>query len=101
VQAEDLDHESMGMTPCHPASAPAAVAEFGDLTQIVTANLAAKYHDPLTAGVASVLALWAVAGLAIVGGCSLLRVVPITLITRIAAVVMVVLAALSLYEAFK
>ena len=26
------------------------VAEFGDLTQIVTANLAAKYHDPLSVG---------------------------------------------------
>ncbi|HEY6421636.1 MAG TPA: TMEM165/GDT1 family protein, partial [Pseudonocardiaceae bacterium] len=36
------------------------VAEFGDLTQIVTANLAAKYHDPLTVGVGAVLGLWAV-----------------------------------------
>jgi putative Ca2+/H+ antiporter (TMEM165/GDT1 family) len=77
------------------------VAEFGDLTQIVTANLAAKYHDPLTVGVASAMALWAVAALAIVGGRSLLRVVPITLISRIAAVVMVVLAVLSFAEAFK
>jgi len=75
------------------------VAEFGDLTQIVTANLAAKYHDPLSVGLGAVLALWAVAGLAIVGGRSLLRVVPITVITRIAAVIMLVLAGFSLVEA--
>ncbi len=75
------------------------VAEFGDLTQIVTANLAAKYDDPLTVGVASVLALWAVAGLAIVGGRSLLRVVPMTLVSRIAAAIMAVLAVFTLYTA--
>jgi Ca2+/H+ antiporter, TMEM165/GDT1 family len=35
------------------------VAEFGDLTQIVIANLAARYHDPLSVGIGSLLALWA------------------------------------------
>ena len=43
------------------------VAEFGDLTQLVTANLAARYHDPLTVGLGAVLGLWAVAGLATKG----------------------------------
>ena len=38
-------------------------AEFGDLTQILTANLAAKYHDPHSAGIGAVLALWAAVGL--------------------------------------
>jgi putative Ca2+/H+ antiporter (TMEM165/GDT1 family) len=75
------------------------VAEFGDLTQILTANLAAKYHDPFSVGLGAVLGLWAVAGLAIVGGRSLLRVVPLTLITRIAAVIMLVLAGISLFNA--
>jgi Ca2+/H+ antiporter, TMEM165/GDT1 family len=75
------------------------VAEFGDLTQIVTANLAARYHDPLSVGVGAVLGLWAVAALAIVGGRSLLKVIPITWITRAAATVMAVLAAISLASA--
>ncbi|MFH8367509.1 TMEM165/GDT1 family protein [Streptomyces sp. NPDC018031] len=75
------------------------VAEFGDLTQIMTANLAARYDDPLSVGVGAVLALWAVAGLGIVGGRTLMRYVPLKLITKIAAVVMLVLAGLSLYEA--
>jgi putative Ca2+/H+ antiporter (TMEM165/GDT1 family) len=72
-----------------------AVAEFGDLTQILTANLAAKYHDPLTVGVGAVLALWAVGGLAIVGGKGLLKVIPLSLITKLAALVMAGLAAYS------
>ncbi|HEX6526845.1 MAG TPA: TMEM165/GDT1 family protein [Streptosporangiaceae bacterium] len=41
------------------------VAEFGDLTQIATATLAARYHDPVWVGVGAVLGLWAVAALAI------------------------------------
>ncbi|MCD9141930.1 TMEM165/GDT1 family protein [Streptomyces albireticuli] len=75
------------------------VAEFGDLTQIMTANLAARYDDPVSVGVGAVLALWAVAGLGILGGRTLMKYVPLALITRIAAVVMLALAGFSLYEA--
>ncbi len=75
------------------------VAEFGDITQIMTANLAAGYDEPLSVGVGAVLALWAVAGLGIVGGRTLLRWVPLRLISTVAAGVMLVLAAFSLYEA--
>jgi putative Ca2+/H+ antiporter (TMEM165/GDT1 family) len=75
------------------------VAEFGDLTQLVTANLSARYHDPLTVGTGAVLGLWAVGGLAIVGGRQLLRLVPFNWITRIAAGVMAGLAAASLLAA--
>lgn len=78
-----------------------AVAEFGDLTQIVTANLAARYDDPLTVGIAAVLALWAVGGLAIAGGKNLLRVIPLRALTRIAAVIMLILAAISLISAIR
>ncbi|MDF9812912.1 TMEM165/GDT1 family protein [Streptomyces sp. SPB162] len=75
------------------------VAEFGDLTQIMTANLAARYDDPVAVGLGAVLALWAVAGLGIFGGRLLMKRVPLALITKIAAAVMVVLAVFSLYEA--
>ncbi|MFJ5308942.1 TMEM165/GDT1 family protein [Streptomyces sp. NPDC088350] len=75
------------------------VAEFGDLTQIMTANLAARYDDPLSVGLGAVLALWAVAGLGIVGGKALMKRVPLRLITRIAAVLMLALGAWSLWEA--
>jgi putative Ca2+/H+ antiporter (TMEM165/GDT1 family) len=77
------------------------VAEFGDLTQLVTANLAAKYHDPISVGVGAVLGLWAVAALAIAGGRSLLRLVPISVITRVAAAIMAVLAIFSIVSAIR
>ncbi|MGY1501244.1 TMEM165/GDT1 family protein [Streptomyces sp. QTS52] len=75
------------------------VAEFGDLTQIMTANLAARYDDPLSVGFGAVLALWAVAGLGIVGGRALMKRVPLELITKVAAVLMLGLGAWSLWEA--
>ncbi|MEU6216400.1 TMEM165/GDT1 family protein [Streptomyces sp. NPDC047022] len=75
------------------------VAEFGDLTQIMTANLAARYNAPLSVGLGAVLALWAVAGLGIVGGKALMKKVPLRLITQIAALLMLGLGAWSLYEA--
>jgi putative Ca2+/H+ antiporter (TMEM165/GDT1 family) len=75
------------------------VAEFGDLTQIMTANLAARYDSPLSVGLGAVLALWAVAGLGIVGGKALMRRVPLGLITKIAALLMLGLGAWSLWEA--
>jgi putative Ca2+/H+ antiporter (TMEM165/GDT1 family) len=75
------------------------VAEFGDLTQIMTANLAARYDDPLSVGLGAVLGLWAVAGIGIVGGKALMKRVPLGLITKIAALVMLALGVWSLYEA--
>ncbi|MBA2948790.1 TMEM165/GDT1 family protein [Streptomyces himalayensis] len=75
------------------------VAEFGDLTQIMTANLAARYDDPLSVGLGAVLALWSVAGLGILGGRALMKRVPLALITKIAALLMLGLGVWSLYEA--
>ncbi|MCM2388696.1 TMEM165/GDT1 family protein [Streptomyces albipurpureus] len=75
------------------------VAEFGDLTQIMTANLAARYDDPVSVGLGAVLALWAVAGIGILGGRTLMKYVPLRLITKVAAGLMLLLAGFSLYEA--
>jgi putative Ca2+/H+ antiporter (TMEM165/GDT1 family) len=104
---EDEEEAAEGREPASPSFLRVAatgfavvlVAEFGDLTQIMTANLAARYHDPLAVGIGAVLALWAVAGLAIAGGRTLLRYVPMVLVQRIAAALMLVLAGFSLYQA--
>jgi putative Ca2+/H+ antiporter (TMEM165/GDT1 family) len=77
------------------------LAEFGDLTQIVTANLAAKYHDPFSVGLGAVLALWAVGALAILGGQGLLRLVPMKLIIRVAALIMIAFAIASIVSAIR
>lgn len=77
------------------------MAEWGDLTQILTANLAAKYHNPLSVGLGAVLGLWAVGLLAILGGKTLLKVLPIKWITRIAAAVMFALGGYSIVIAIR
>jgi putative Ca2+/H+ antiporter (TMEM165/GDT1 family) len=75
------------------------VAEWGDLTQILTANLAAHYHDPLSVGVGALLALWAVAGLAVVAGQSVLRFVNISTVRIVTAVVLFGLTGWAIWEA--
>lgn len=77
------------------------LAEWGDLTQILTANLAAHYHDALSVGIGAVLALWAVAGLAVLSGQSLLRFVNITTVRLVTAVVLVGLAGWAVWEALR
>jgi Ca2+/H+ antiporter, TMEM165/GDT1 family len=77
------------------------LAEWGDLTQILTANLAAHYHSPLSVGIGAVLALWAVAALAVIGGQSVLRVVNIRTVRFVTAGLLVVLAGLVAWQAFR
>lgn len=74
------------------AAAIIFVAEWGDLTQILTANLAARYHNPLSVGVGALAALLAVAGVAVVGGSSLLRVLSMRTLRLVTACVLVVFA---------
>jgi len=75
------------------------LGEFGDLTQIVIVNLAARYNNPVAVGTGALIALWGVAALAIAGGRGLLKVVPVRIVTLIGAGVMAVLAVLSLINA--
>jgi Ca2+/H+ antiporter, TMEM165/GDT1 family len=75
------------------------LAEFGDLTQILTVSLAARFHDPLSVGIGATLALWVAAAIAVTLGWRVLKLVPMRWLTRGAAVVMVVLAGTSAYAA--
>ena len=77
------------------AAAVIFVAEWGDLTQILTANLAARYHDALSVGVGAVVALWAVAAVAVIGGSSLLRLISVRTLRLVTAVILLGLAAYS------
>jgi putative Ca2+/H+ antiporter (TMEM165/GDT1 family) len=77
------------------------LAEWGDLTQILTANLAAHYHSPFSVGLGALLALWAVAGLAVVGGQSLLRFINIKTVRLVTAVVLLALAGLATWDALR
>jgi putative Ca2+/H+ antiporter (TMEM165/GDT1 family) len=77
------------------------LAEWGDLTQILAANLAAHFHSPLSVGVGTLLALWSVAALAVIGGQGLLRFVKIGTLRIATAIVLTILAAVAVWSAFK
>jgi Ca2+/H+ antiporter, TMEM165/GDT1 family len=77
------------------------LGEWGDITQITTANLAARYHDPLSVGVGAVLALWSVSALALTVGRGLVQRVPTRLVRRLTGVVLAVLAVVTLVEAIR
>ena len=77
------------------------LAEWGDLTQILTANLAAHYHDAVSVGIGALLALWAVAGLAVLSGQSLLRVIDIATVRIVTAVVLFGLTGWAIWEAVR
>ena len=71
-------------------------AEWGDLTQLLTANLAAHYHAPLSVATGAILALCAAAAIVITGGRWLGRAIDPFLIRVVTAVV---LAGLGIYVA--
>ena len=77
------------------------LAEWGDLTQILTANLAAHYHSPLSVGVGALAALWTIAALAVLGGQSILRIVNIRTVRFATAAILVVLAGLAGWQTFR
>ena len=74
------------------------LAEWGDLSQLLTAGLAARYQDPVSVFAGSWLALVTVAGLAAVIGRTLLRHVRLGTIRRVGAGVCLVLAGLATYD---
>jgi putative Ca2+/H+ antiporter (TMEM165/GDT1 family) len=67
------------------------VAEWGDLTQLGTAALAARYKSPLTVFSAATLALWSVAALAVLVGNRAGALMDPQVTKRVAAVVFLVL----------
>jgi putative Ca2+/H+ antiporter (TMEM165/GDT1 family) len=77
------------------------IAEWGDLTQILMANLAAHYRSAVSVAVGALLALWAVAALAVAGGQSILRVVDIRTVRIITAVVLTALGGWAIWEAVR
>jgi putative Ca2+/H+ antiporter (TMEM165/GDT1 family) len=77
------------------------LAEWGDITQLLTANLAAHYHSPLSVGLGALLALWSVAALAVIGGQGLLRFVNVATLRFVTGTVLAVLAAIEGFQALR
>ena len=75
------------------------IGEWGDVTQITTANFVARYHDPLVIGVAALAALWSVSAIAVFGGAKLLARVPMRWVRLAGAVALTGLGIYSLVRA--
>lgn len=73
-------------------------AEWGDLSQLLTLSLVAKYDDPLSVFLGAWGALLAVSGLAVIVGRVLLSKVRLSVLHYVGASVCLLLAALSAYE---
>jgi putative Ca2+/H+ antiporter (TMEM165/GDT1 family) len=93
---EEADSAPVGLRPIATAFVIIFVGEFGDLTQILTANLAAKYNQPFAVFIGAATALAAVAALGAFGGRALTRVLPLAVIRKVGGVL---LAGFAVYTA--
>jgi Ca2+/H+ antiporter, TMEM165/GDT1 family len=91
VERESKSHKRVAVT----AFAVIFVAEWGDLTQILTANLAAHYHSALSVGVGATLALWAVAAIAVISGEGLVRRISVRRLRQLTGLILLVLAVIA------
>lgn len=73
-------------------------AEWGDLSQLLTLSLAARYEAPLSVFVGALAALLTVSALAVIVGRSLLRVIAVHVLHFVGAGVCVLLATLTVVE---
>jgi len=88
VEQEEVRHRRPFMT----AFTVVFVAEWGDLTQLATAALQARYQQPVVVFVAATLALWAVSAIAVALGNRLGAWIPERPLQFAAAGVMVLVA---------
>ncbi len=72
------------------------VAEWGDLSQLLTAGLVVKYEDPVSVGIGAFLALATVSALGAVLGRALLKRIRLATIRRVGGGLCLLLAAVSL-----
>ena len=100
------EDEELDETPEHPSFLKAAAisfgvlfaAEWGDLSQLATAGLAARYDAPVSVFIGSWAALLTVSALAVFLGKKLADRLPIALIRRVAAGLFLVFAVFAAIE---
>jgi putative Ca2+/H+ antiporter (TMEM165/GDT1 family) len=73
-------------------------AEWGDLSQLLTLTLVARYDDPVSVFIGALGALLAVSGLAVIVGRTLLRYVSLHVLHYVGAGVCLLLAAITAVE---
>ncbi|MGP8007627.1 MAG: TMEM165/GDT1 family protein, partial [Acidimicrobiales bacterium] len=93
---EEADQAGKGLVTVVAAFAVILVGEFGDLTQVLTANLAARYHSSVSVFVGALAGLAAASAMAAFGGKALLRVLPLAMIRKVGGLLLAALAVYSL-----
>lgn len=76
------------------------IGEWGDITQVATANYAAKYHDALSVGIGAALGLWTVAAIAVIVGTRVFSLVHPKLLQRVTGLILLGFGIASLVSAF-
>jgi Ca2+/H+ antiporter, TMEM165/GDT1 family len=74
------------------------VAEWGDITQLTAANLAARYN-PVLVFAGATIGLWAVAALAVSIGAKSLSLIPMAWVNRITGLILLVLGSYAAFSA--
>jgi putative Ca2+/H+ antiporter (TMEM165/GDT1 family) len=100
------EEEELGETPVHPSFLKTAAisfgvlfaAEWGDLSQLATAGMAARTGEPVSVFIGSWAALLVVSGLAVFLGKTLADRLPLALIRRVAAGLFLVFAVIAVVE---
>jgi putative Ca2+/H+ antiporter (TMEM165/GDT1 family) len=75
------------------------IGEWGDITQIATANYAAKFHDTINVAIGATLGLWTVTALAIVVGSRALTLISPRTLQRATGSILLIFAVFSAYSA--
>ena len=109
VRSGAEEEEDIDDAPAHPSFLKTAAisfgvlfaAEWGDLSQLATAGLAARYDDPLSVFIGAWAALLVVSGLAVFLGRTLADKLPIRLIRLVAAVLFSVFAVIAVIETIR
>jgi len=103
-QAERGEREAEGLVPdpwwkvVTTAFTVIVIGEFGDLTQLLTVNFVAKYHQPWSVFVGALAALMTVSAIGAASGRALVRVLPLGVIRRVGGIVLLGFAAYNLYS---
>jgi putative Ca2+/H+ antiporter (TMEM165/GDT1 family) len=77
------------------------LGEWGDITQIATANYAAKYHDVVSVAIGAILGLWTVSALGIVVGQKLLSKIPARTVQMATGALLLMFAIFTLIKAIR
>ncbi len=96
--AEKSDSTAHGLRVVMTSFVVLFAAEWGDLSQLLTISLVAKYDDPVSVFIGAWGALLAVSGLAVIVGRVLLNHIRLSLLHYVGAVVCVLMAVLTVWE---